>query len=189
MFKKACFALGMILLVGSAVWMALRPAGTDGNPGERVIAYVNQEPIEVREFALFLDRAKANVFSYFHRKYGAEDSPSFWTSNFAGEVPLELAKRAAMEELAAVKVQQLMAREYGVLEDIGYGAFLENLSRENERRKQAARNGQAIYGPLQYDESGYYRYVYSNAVIELKKVWSEREVFLRRMNGGGAMKN
>ena len=58
-------------------------------PGhEQPVAFIDQEPISQKEFAFFLDQQRASVYDYFKQKYGAGDSPSFWTDSFGGEVPL-----------------------------------------------------------------------------------------------------
>ena len=46
---------------------------------------------------------------------------------------------------------------------------MKKLARENDRRKKAKDKGEVIYGPVQYDESGYSRYLLDNIQIALKE--------------------
>ncbi|KRE36567.1 peptidyl-prolyl cis-trans isomerase [Paenibacillus sp. Soil724D2] len=144
-------------------------------PGhEQPVAFIDQEPISQKEFAFFLDQQRASVYDYFKQKYGAGDSPSFWSDSFGGEVPMNKAKQQAMDQLVKAKVQQIEAKKYGILDDTSYDAFLSRLKQENERRNAALAKGQIIYGPTQYTEQMYYGYVLSNMAIQLKKALAEK---------------
>ncbi|SFL73075.1 hypothetical protein SAMN03159341_10941 [Paenibacillus sp. 1_12] len=145
------------------------------NQTNPTVAYINGAAIDEREFHLFLAQVKALVSGYFQQKYDANDSPSFWTTSFQGEVPFEKAKQLALERMKRVKVQQLLAQQYGLLEDPDYSSFLDKWAKENQRRKEAVNNHRVIYGPQQYDEWGYYTYVYSTMVNQLKAALSDRE--------------
>lgn len=141
---------------------------------EQPVALVNQEAISQKEFVFFLDQQKASVHDYFKQKYGAGDSPSFWSDSFGDEVPMNKAKQQAMDQIVKAKVQQIEAKKYGILDDTSYDAFLSNLKKENERRSAAIVKGEIIYGPTQYTEQMYYGYVLSNLAIKLKKTISEK---------------
>lgn len=140
------------------------------------VAYINDVPIDEREFQLFLNDVKAQTAGYFKQTYNADDSASFWTTSFQGEVPLEKAKQFALERLKEVKVQQILAQKYGLLTDYSYATFRDNWLRENERREQAVKDHQVIYGPKQYEERGYYTYLFSNLVLKVKAVFKEKTV-------------
>ncbi|MCU6797359.1 hypothetical protein OB236_35050 [Paenibacillus sp. WQ 127069] len=139
------------------------------------VAYINGAVIEEREFNLFLSQVKAQVTSYFKQKFDADDSSTFWTTSFQGEVPIIKAKQLALEQIKQVKVQQLLAQQFGLLEDTSYSSFLDKWAKENQRRQEAVANNRVIYGPRQYEEWGYYTYVQSTMIIQLKAVMNERE--------------
>lgn len=122
----------------------------------------------------FLDQQKASVHDYFKQKYGAGDSPSFWSDSFGDEVPMNKSKQQAMDQIVKAKVQQIEAKKYGILDDTSYDAYLSNLKQENERRSAALAKGQIINGPTQYTEQMYYGYVLSNLAIKLKKTIAEK---------------
>ncbi|NQX64344.1 hypothetical protein [Paenibacillus qinlingensis] len=138
------------------------------------VAYINDSAIDEREFQLFLHDVKAQTAGYFKQTYNADNSSSFWTTSFQGEVPIEKAKQLALDRLKEVKVQQFLAQEYGLVNDLSYAVFLENWLTENQRREKAIKNNQVIYGPKQYDERGYYTYVFSNLVLKVKAVFKEQ---------------
>ncbi|WP_373231215.1 peptidyl-prolyl cis-trans isomerase [Cohnella sp.] len=159
----------VVVLIGAWITKAAIKQGHD-----QPIAFVNQEAISQKEFAFFLDQQKASVHDYFKQIFGAGDSPTFWSDSFGGEVPMNKAKQQAMDQLVKVKVQQIEAKKYGILDDASYDAFLSGLTKENERRSAAIAKGEIIYGPTQYTEHMYYGYVLSNLAIKLKNTLAEK---------------
>lgn len=133
-----------------------------------IIFRVNGYPVYTLEFEERVNENKAGVFSYISRKYHVQDSKNFWTSNFAREVPIELAKRKAKEQSIKIKVQQILAKEYGLIKDDSYLAFKKELNEENARRAKAIKNKEILYGPEQYGEAEYFSYLFTNMVIKLK---------------------
>lgn len=140
------------------------------------VARVDGEPISVRLFERQVAANRARAFAHFRQRYDAEDGPGFWTTSHGGETPLDWVKKRALEESVRIKLEQMLAREMGVVEDIGYAAFLESWDRENERRRKALAAGEPIYGPTEYGEDTYFSYVFSNTVIELKRRLGRKEL-------------
>ena len=69
------------------------------------IAWGNSEPIACCEFAIYFPKHKADVVSYIKNKYGENDSKDFWTKDFGnGDIPINLAKKATLEEIELVKL-------------------------------------------------------------------------------------
>lgn len=60
-----------------------------------------------------------------------------------------------------IRAEQILLKEKGVIEDYSYTKFMEQLKKENEKRKEAIENNQVIYGPKQYDKKVYFDYYYS----------------------------
>lgn len=142
------------------------------------VAYVNGEPICVREFRLKLDTKSIEVFDYYRKKYGIDNSKEFWLSVYDGEIPAEVAKKQAFDEIVRIKVQQILAKEKGIIKSADYREFLEKLKEENKTRKAASKGKKVIYGPDTYGEVGYFNYYYDNMVSELKKKLSQKELFI-----------
>lgn len=140
------------------------------------IAKVNEEAVSYAEFKQQISLNRANVLNYFNQKYGVQDSKSFWTSSFGGEVPLEVLKQKALNECVKIKLQEILAREKGVITDVSYDSFLEGLKAENAKRSNAAKNHEPVYGPLRLDENGYLNYFLGNMIMKLKEKLAENEL-------------
>jgi hypothetical protein len=145
---------------------------------------LNGEPVDLREYRLILNRHRGKVYNDFYLKYGAADSADFWTTAYEGKTPLDQLKQVTLQDLTSIKVQQLLARQYHVrvaltpqgpflAADPSYAVFLKNLDAENERRQAAIKKGEPIYGPTQFDEDTFYRYLFSKMVEQLQQQLSE----------------
>ncbi|RTE04346.1 hypothetical protein [Paenibacillus whitsoniae] len=182
---KRVWTIAMLLTlagVSSVLWLREEQADAANQQSRQVVsqeaktvAVINGAVVDEREFQLFLQSVKAQVASYFQTTYKAEVSQGFWTEAYGGEVPLVKAKQLALDKLKEVKVKQLMAQKRGLLKDPGYPAFLEALTKENQRRKEALRQQLVIYGPQQYDAWGYYTYLVSNLDPRIKDTINEAE--------------
>jgi hypothetical protein len=139
------------------------------------VVMVNGEKISVKEFKHFMALNTASIHSYFKQKYGVDDNPKFWTSNYGGEVPLEVARQKTLEDIVRIKVEQILSRDKGFSQDISYNAFLDNLKDENLRRKEAIRDNRAIYGPQEYGVNEYFSYLHSNTLIKLREKLGEED--------------
>jgi hypothetical protein len=141
----------------------------EGSAREFNVAMVNGSPVGIQEFKVAVLHERAKVFGYFQVTYGAEDGPDFWESNLGGELPLERLKEAAMKNIVATKVEQLLAKEHGLLQDPSYSIFLDALEEENGRRKRDVANGRPVYGPLRYEEEDFYTVRQAHLRAELNK--------------------
>lgn len=141
-----------------------------------IVAKVNGYPIYNEEFQQRVNEKKAEVFNYFSKKYKVEDSRTFWSTSFEGEVPNEMVRKKAFDECIRIKVQQIWAKDQGLIKDISYRTFLKDLKTENRRRTKALKNNEIIYGPEQYGEVEYFSYRFINLVIKLKEKLSEKEL-------------
>lgn len=167
MSKKILLLAAAIVLI-SSVSLMIRSSYAGSNDSD-IVAHIDGEPITVREYAQALLRNRAEVYAYFKEVHGIDDHPAFWTSEYGGEAPLHQLKAEALKDVVRVKVQQIWAREKGVVQDISYESFLKNLAAENARRRDALKHNQVIYGPKQYDEASYFDMVLDNMTTELKK--------------------
>ncbi|OCT11482.1 hypothetical protein A8709_07380 [Paenibacillus pectinilyticus] len=81
----------------------------------------------------------------------------------------------ALQTLVSNKIEQMWAKQKGLVDRIDYAHFHQQWKEENLRRKEAVAKKQPIYGPTQYSEGDYYRYVQSNVVIQLKDALGKNE--------------
>lgn len=139
------------------------------NSSNIVVFYVNGTPVTKEEFQIHMNELKSTTFAYFVEKYGASDSKTFWTDDFDGEVPLEKLKTDTAKEIIEIKIKQIIAKENGIIDFIKYQDFKKRLFDENRRRLEAKKKNEPIYGPTQYSEGEYYRYLLGNMEEELIK--------------------
>ena len=134
-----------------------------------IIATVNGEPLYLCEFQRQLQKQKSSVAQYFYEKYKTVINDKFWSGSYHGEAPLDIAKEKALSACVAIKIQQILAKKYGIQNDIDYLSFLKEWRAENDRRAQAAKHKETIFGPVQFDENVYFNDVFSKMVIRLKE--------------------
>ncbi|WP_139990692.1 hypothetical protein [Paenibacillus paridis] len=133
-----------------------------------VVAWINNEPITIGEWMPRMLELRSVVAAEWEPSSGDVSSDSFWYEAQNGHMPIEALRKLALDRLAEIKVQQIAARNAGIIEDISYQAFLAGMEKENSQRKSRLAKGQTIYGPKQYSEKVYYAYTLANMVIELK---------------------
>lgn len=173
--SKTWIIAGIAVIAAIAFIFVERPVFSETNRFGDPIATVDGEPIQLEEFQRAVQANKARVIDFFHEKYGADQSASFWTASYEGEIPFELLKKMALEDSVDLKIQQMTAKEQGVLTDIRYDVFLQHFKDENKRREQAIAKGEVVFGPAQYTEDAYFEYVMVNAVLSVKKHLMEED--------------
>lgn len=169
------FTAGILTLVFLSVAILAKPKPSNANQEDAFIATVNGIPIHTSEYQRAIHANKSGIIHYFHEKYDAGQSATFWTTSFGGEIPLELLKEKALENSVSLKIQQIIAKEQGVLPEISYDSFLQNLNHENERRRKAIKNNQVVFGPAQYTEEAYLEYVMGNSILSVKNRLMDQE--------------
>lgn len=88
----------------------------------------------------------------------------------------------SIEDCARIKLAELAMKEYGLLKDISYRTFLDNLERENQRREESYQKEQVIYGPQKYGDGEYFAHTFANLEKELKKKLDEEFGWSREEN-------
>ncbi|MDQ0877376.1 hypothetical protein QFZ77_006035 [Paenibacillus sp. V4I3] len=174
--KKIFFAVLLPLLAVVLLSVSLIVFQSNKYSGEATVFTVNGEPVSKDEFLNVMPGLRANVFSYFVQKYGVTDSAKFWTTTFQGEIPIEVLKQKTLDKLKRIKTEQIVMKSNGIASDISYSGFLDNLKAENERRKKAVEKKQVIYGPQQFDATGYYDILHGNRMEELKNKLADKEL-------------
>lgn len=180
-YRKKCTRLRPKALFISFVSFALLAAVSScilyfQNKSGQTAMQVNGEPVAKEEFKLFEDGNLANTVNYFNLKYNAEYTEDFWNRSFDGEVPCELLRKNTIEQLVKVKIEQKLLKDYGIVTDITYTNFLENLKKENKRRNKALKSKQVIYGPVNYSEREYYDYLLTTNIIKLKEILVQKGI-------------
>ncbi|AKG33854.1 hypothetical protein [Paenibacillus durus] len=139
------------------------------------VAWVNGEPVAYGEFRTRMLELRGEVAAETAKDGADPGAKGFWTSDTRGETPLGLLKKKTLALLIRVKVQQIAAKEAGIIEDIGYEAFLSRLDAENRTRSSRLRRGEPVYGPKQYSEKAYYLYTLANLELALRQRLAEED--------------
>ena len=151
------------------------PRYSDNRRENSYVATVNGEPVSVKEFGYMMDLRKSHIYKYSENIEGVDESGRLQDNN--GESYGNRIKREAIDDAVRTKVQQILARQKGVIDDISYGTFLKNLRKENLRRERAVENNtEVIYGPIQYREWSYFDYLFENMLKSVKEKLVEKEI-------------
>ena len=134
----------------------------------KIIGYVNGEPVTNKEYAFFAQRNKHKVISKFRNEYKLNYHADFWQDKSRGKTPGEVLQEITIEDIVNSKVQFLLAKQYGIINDISFLSIEKHLDIENLQRRNALKNNVVIYGPEQYTLESYYEYLMTNMVIRLK---------------------
>lgn len=153
--KNSLVIIGVILLV---LFVALVGARQREQAFQGALMTVDGVEVPTEEFALFLQDQKALTVNYFVQTYGAEYGADFWTTAFNQEVPLEKAKKLALEKLIRVKVEQQMAKELGLIKDSKFETIVEMMDKDK-----------SIYGADNLDIFQKYSVYHSKLVLEAEQ--------------------
>lgn len=176
--KKLIMAvLGVTTVIGIIFMSCLF---TNDREEIETVATINGEPIQASEFLLILNyNYVAKTYNYFSNTYGVKDYKGFWSNVYDGEKPIEYATKMVLQELTRIKSEQILMKDYGVITDATYEIFLNELQKENDRRKIAVEKKEVIYGPVEYSDYQYYSHVYSTNVNELKRILGKERFIIQ----------
>lgn len=161
--SKIYFTIGVILIL---VTLLLHRRH---NPEQQIVMCVDTEPVTVREFMQRMEyEYRAITIDYFTNKYDVAIEEDFWNQEFDGITPKDYLINKTTQACTEIKIQELEMKKMGLLEDISYSSFLDDLQIENQRRKEIIEEGGVIYGPEQYSENEYFEYVFGNLKKDLK---------------------
>lgn len=141
-----------------------------------MVASLGSEVITKSELKHWMLLEKANVYSYFYREYGVEDSEQFWTQKLGDEIPLDKLKALALEKAKRCKVQQILALEKGIIKTANFDDIAEKMEAINVERRQKVEKGEPIYGPVKFTSRTYFSHVFDKMVIELKNELAKHEL-------------
>jgi hypothetical protein len=151
------------------LWIAFLLSAGCNTDKNNIVLHVNNEPVTLSELEFFKALSKAEVAGYFFREYGVQQNANFWENKYGQESPAEKLKEVAIEKLVEYKVQQLLAKELGLIENIGFDELMSELKSFNENRKIRHEAGEPIYGPKQFTTGTYFDYVFDKMVSDVKQ--------------------
>ncbi|PXX53668.1 hypothetical protein DFR60_105157 [Hungatella effluvii] len=117
------------------------------------------------------------------REYGAKEgidvnAPGFWEKKTDGVSPMDRVRELTDGEAVQQKGIQILAKENGIIDEIGYEAFLKQYQEENKQRKQMKEEGKVLYGPLELTVSQYYSYRQSQLEQALEEFVEQKIVII-----------
>lgn len=166
------------IIIGCLVLILILSTMVFGEDNEKVIAYINEEPICLDEFMFYFDNNKVKIYNEINSNGEYDDVEDFWSEKIDGQTALEKAKQLTLDEVSKIKLIQILAKENNLIDEIDYKSFEKALKDENKRRKKAKENNEVIYGPIEYTEKQYYQYLIENLIIGLKRKIELKEVDL-----------
>jgi len=124
---------------------------------ENIVLLVNGEAINRREFQFRMERRRGPVIHHFRETYGADsNAPLFWTTYFGEITPMDFSREQTLNNSIFIKMEQILANERGIIDDITYEYFLEILEEENAHRRQAREQGQVVHGVSEVSEESFF---------------------------------
>jgi hypothetical protein len=136
---------------------ALALAANTATPGmERPPLLVNHHEVSLEEFRWFMEQERAGVVAYYKANYNLEDGQGFWKHEAGGTTPKATLQKRTVERLVREKVEQILFQELGLVRDIDYATFQQQLQTLNRKREEAVKEGKAVYGPIRYTQLQFY---------------------------------
>ncbi len=140
---------------------------------EITVLKINDIPVPITEYLMFLEEEKAMTYNYFYQKYIVEKDNTFWKSSFHNESPMEYIKEKTNNHLTHVKAVQHYATKVNIIKPFDFDVFLKDWQTENKNRKLKHSNGEIVYGPIEASMKDYYFYLQTNLEIRLKDKLNE----------------
>lgn len=129
---------------------------------------INSEPVSWAEFNLVMSGLRVRVYTYFQSKFDFTENENFWETEYSGEIPGKKLIDETINALKRIKIEQILMKEEGIVDDISFTDFIKELKNENARRKKAIANKTSIYGPTEFNEKIYYEFLQMERSEKLK---------------------
>lgn len=150
---------------------------TNKKEDSATIGFVNDVPITSGEIMLRLERISSDVFLYFKKKYKLEGlTDNFWNNTYGNEKTIDILRNRLIEDITKIKLEQTLAKQKGLLNDISYQAFLRMHENQNKVRATAKKNNEDVYGVVQYRKLEFYDIYLKNIRIMLKNSMDGNEI-------------
>lgn len=156
---KAVLGIAAVCLLVILAFVANRITADRRAKEERlpVVATVDGYPITAREVEMRLTEGRGYIRNYFEKKYDiVKENAAFWDTDFEGTTPMDYGREYYYKESLRIKMTQILARKYGLTEDISYSSFLTRWKTENDRRQETVNQGGNVVGMVQYSEADYF---------------------------------
>jgi len=140
------------------------------------VAYVNGELISYRELKHSMEKNRTNTIYYIEKEYGISFNHGFWDIQLEDRTLTQFARDLALERIVEDKIQLILAREHGLINDISYEAIMEDKIAENLRREEENERGGVLFGPIIYTENVFYDHFMSNLIYELKEILKQNKL-------------
>ncbi len=150
---------GSRLLLGLCVWAAsfcFSALGEEISRDDAAALVINNQPVSREEFRWFMEQERAAVVAYFKAQHNLDYGRGYWNHEVAGTTPKAALQQKTVDRLVHEKAEQLLFQELGLVQDIRYATFLEQLEKTNKNREQAAKEGKVVYGPIRYTQLQFY---------------------------------
>ena len=143
------------VVVAAVIYIGITGANAEAaNSHEEFVVFtVDDQPVTFREFYHSVNHVRGGVIASFIVRGLDFGTPDFWHTYIDDVTPFQALMQGAVERAARIKIVQIQAMEYGLIEDISYEAFMLGFDQENERREGLVDAGGVIFGPQQYNES------------------------------------
>lgn len=168
--KKLWWILIAVILVIAILVGVLVAALTS----EKTVMTINGEEIKEEEFSFYLRQNRSDIIMSYTAGKGLTYDDAFWnTETEDGSTPLSAWIDAAVEKCAYNNALRQAAKEAGLTDFTSFADWKEDLDKENNRRAEAVKNGEVIYGPERYELDAYIQITLANLKEDLKKVFRE----------------
>jgi hypothetical protein len=137
---------------------------------------VNGAEVTAEELDLIAVKHRGAVIDYYRRNLGASLDTFSWNASYHGKVPAESLLRRTLLDAVRIKVQQVLAQEYGVRGEVGFDSLERRWSAENAERREAAEQGKVLYGPVEYGLREYYEQDLKSLDLALMQMLEEKGV-------------
>lgn len=145
----------ILLLVTLAILIGVVGSINKGQAAQPDFITINDTPVPIEEYKMFLQDQKALTVNYFVQTYGAEYGADFWTTSYGEEIPLEVAKEKALQALVKAKVEQQIAKDLGIIKTTEFESILKAMQKEK-----------SIYGAENLDTFQQYTVYHSKLMLE-----------------------
>lgn len=170
---KVAVPIGLLVLCVAIVLLVGAGARKGDLKDEALI--INGSPVFEEEFFLLL---RENTIQYEnqlredHKIPGGQSVRAYFDGDETEYRRLLLEENIA--HLTELRVEQALAKEYGVASEFTYAAFLEELDTENRRRADSIAKGEPVYGLQSFSPEQYYSYKMSNLRTQLLRALPDK---------------
>jgi len=145
----ALFCVLIVVVVTTVILLVNNDTPAEDYFGDdAVVATVNGFPITLREFRQSVPAVRADALQGLIIQGADQSDPDFWNTPVGGTTPVQAIRDAALEAAVHKKIIQIMAYEYGLIDDISYSRFFADMETEREQRADDLANNRPVFGSV-----------------------------------------